>query len=192
MNVRLASIAEVISGYTFRERLDVYPDGDVAVIQMKNMDTEDRLRTGELPRVEIADLSDRQLLREGDLIFRSRGLFHTAAVLTEDLDQAVSAAPLMVIRLSSARVLPEYLRWFINHPSTQATLSALAAGTHVRTLNKAALENLDVPVPPVDRQRRIVEVASLGDREKALVKAISERRGKVLAEILARFARNTR
>jgi hypothetical protein len=189
---RLANVAEVISGYTFRERLDAYADGDVAVIQMKNMDTENRLQTGELPRVELADLSDRQLLREGDLIFRSRGLFYTAAAVTSSLGRAVAAAPLMVIRLSSPRLLPEYLRWFINHPSTQATLSALGAGTHVRTLNKVAIESLVIPVPSLERQRSIAELDDLGKREKVLASRIAEQRARVLEEILARHARNTR
>lgn len=190
--MRLASIAEVTSGYTFRERLDAYPDGDVAVLQMKNIDSEERVLAEDLPRVMLADLNVRQLLRDGDIIFRARGLFHTAAVLTENLGNAVAAAPLMLIRVSSSKVLPEYLRWFINHPRTQAKLKNLAAGSYVRTLNKSAIAKLEIPMLPLERQRQIVAIAELGQQEKAILNRLAETKTRLLEEILAREARNTR
>lgn len=192
MKIQLADIAEVTSGYTFRERLDAYPDGDVAVLQMKNIGPDDRVLTEDLPRIGLADLNARQLLREGDILFRARGHFHTAAVVSGNLNNAVAAAPLMLIRVSSQKVLPEYLRWFINHPRTQATLLNLAAGTHVRTLNKAAIEGLEVPLPPLKQQRQIAEIAELGQQEKALLSRIGEQKGRLLEEILSQVARNTR
>jgi len=188
----LKDIAQVISGYTFRERLDVYPDGDVAVIQMKNLDAQNRLCTDDLPRVDIADLGERQLLRQGDVIFRSRGTFHTAALFSEDVGRAVVAAPLMVIRLSGTKVLPEYLRWFINLPATQAKLSMLATGTHVQTVNKGAIEDIEIPIVQPVQQRRIAELAELSKYEQAISTRIAERKARVLEEMLARHAWNAR
>lgn len=190
--MKLADIAEISSGYTFRERLDAYPDGDVAVLQMKNISPDDRVLTQDLPRVGLADLNARQSLREGDILFRARGLFHTAAVLTGNLGNAVAAAPLMLIRVSSPKVSPEYLRWFINHPGTQAKLVNLAAGSYVRTLNKAAIAELDVPLPSLGRQRLIAAIAELGRQEAELLTQIAERKRRLLEEVLAQVARNTR
>lgn len=190
--MRLTDIAEISSGYTFRERLDAYPDGDVAVLQMKNISPDDKVLTEGLPRVGLADLNARQLLRGGDILFRARGLFHTAAVLTGSLGNAVAAAPLMLIRVYSPKVLPEYLRWFINHPGTQAKLMNLAAGSYVRTLNKAAIAELEVPLPSLGRQRQIAAIAELGRQEAEILKRIVKRKGRLLEEILAQVARNTR
>lgn len=190
--MKLTQIADISSGYTFRERLDAYPDGDIAVLQMKNISPDDKVLTEDLPRVGLMDLKPRQVLQAGDVLLRARGQFHTAAVVTGGLDKAVAAAPLMLIRVSSAKVLPEYLCWFINHPVTQAKLVNLAAGSYVRTLNKAAIEELEVPLPPVGRQRQIVEIAELGRQEKSLLTRIAERKGRLLEEILAHHARNTR
>jgi len=190
--MKLADIAEIWSGYTFRERLDAYPEGDVAVLQMKNISSDDRLLTEGLPRVGLVDLNARQVLREGDILFRARGQFHTAAVVSGNLGSAVAAAPLMLIRTKSQKVLPEYLRWFINHPGTQAKLINLAAGSYVRTLNKAAVEALELPLPPLEIQRQIAAVAELSQQEKKLLTELAERKGRLLEEILVRLARNTR
>lgn len=188
----LKDIVEIGSGYTFRERLDAYPDGDIAVVQMKNLGPDDCIKSADLPRVALADLGEKQLLKQGDILLRARGHFHTAAVVTESLGPAVAAAPLMLMRASPLKVLPEYLRWFINHPRTQAILVNLAVGTHVRTLNIAAIANLEIALPSLEQQHRIAAIAELGQKEKALLHQIAEQRGMLLDEILARHARNTR
>lgn len=186
--MELKTIAEVSSGYTFRERLEAFPKGDTAVIQMKNIDTADRLLLEDVPCVLLPGLSERQHLKPGDLILRARGLFHTVALVTESLANAVAAAPLMVIRITSRDVVPAYLRWFINLPSTQATLLSLAAGSHVRTLNKVAVENLDISVPAPERQQHIAQLAELGEREKVLAMKIAKKKSQLLEEILAQCA----
>jgi len=80
----------------------------------------------------------------------------------------IAAAPLMLLRVSDDRVIPAYVRWFINHPKTQASLSNLAAGTYVQTVGKAGLEGLEIPVPPLERQRQIAELADLAAQEQKL------------------------
>lgn len=187
--MKLASLSYITLGYTFRERLDAYPPGDIAVVQMKNLGPDDTLQSGDMPRVALPGFSEKQTLKKGDLILRARGLFYTASLLTENLGQAVIAAPLILIRVSSPKVLPEYLRWFINHPRTQASLANLATGSYVRTLNKQAVEELDITLPALERQRQIVAIAALGEKENALLDQIKKKRNKLLDAVLARYAR---
>lgn len=188
--VKLSELALVAVGYAFRERLDAYATGDVTVLQMKNIDDSDTLcLVDTAPRINLPNLNQRQCIRKGDLLLRARGQFHTAAEVTADMGRTIVAAPLMLIRVTSTGLLPAYLRWFINQPQTQSTLTALAAGTHVRSINKVVLENLQIPVPAIDKQRIIFEIAQLGEREKGLMAALSERRARVLGDTLAQYAR---
>lgn len=184
----LKDIAEIFSGYAFRERVSAFPSGETAVVQMKNIDSNDNLQLDNVPRVSIPDLNERQLLRQGDLLLRARGLFHTAAVVTQVIERAIAAAPLMVIRLKSPIAQPDYLRWFLNQQATQSLFVKLAAGSHVQTLNKAAIEDLAVPLPPTDRQTRIANLAELGTRERALAMLIAEKRANMLERKLVQSA----
>ncbi len=179
--IKLTELALVAVGYAFRERLDAYAAGDVAVLQMKNLDEADVLcLVDTAPRINLPNLNERQCIRKGDLLLRARGQFHTAAEVTSDMARTIVAAPLMLIRVTSTGLLPAYLRWFINQPQTQSTLTALAAGTHVRSINKVVLENLQVPVPPLDKQQRIVSIARLGEREQSLMRGLTECRAALL------------
>ncbi|CUA99300.1 restriction endonuclease subunit S [Thiomonas bhubaneswarensis] len=192
MNALLVDIAEVRMGYSFRSRLETDAEGDVAVIQMKDIDDTNLLHPEGLARVQMPDLKDRHLVQERDLLFRSRGMTNSAALAGGDLGRAVLAAPMLLIRPKTEIVEPAYLQWFINHPATQAVLSGQAAGTAVKMIGKSVLDGLVVALPPLDRQRLIVEIAQLASREAALLQELKERRKALLEGILLREAQEAR
>lgn len=188
MKTTLATIAEVRMGYSFRSRLETHAEGDVAVIQMKDIDDANLLHPERLVRVQMPDLKDRHLVQAGDLLFRSRGVTNSAALVGGSLGRAVLAAPMLLIRPQTEVVEPAYLQWFINHPSTQATLAGHAAGTAVKMIGKGVLDHLKVVLPPLEKQRRIVEVAQLASREATLLEELRGRRKALLEGILLRSA----
>ncbi|WP_058616504.1 restriction endonuclease subunit S [Tepidimonas taiwanensis] len=188
MKTSLATIAEVRMGYSFRSRLETDAEGDVAVIQMKDIDDANLLHPEGLARIQMPDLKDRHLVQEGDLLFRSRGVTNSAALVGQGIGRAVLAAPMLLIRPRTEIVEPAYLQWFINHPATQAVLAGQAAGTAVKMIGKGVLDGLEVALPPIDRQRLIVEVAQLASREAALLEKLRGRRKALLDGILWREA----
>lgn len=192
MNALLVDIAEVRMGYSFRSRLETDAEGDVAVIQMKDIDDTNLLHPEGLARIQMPDLKDRHLVQERDLLFRSRGMTNSAALAGGGLGRAVLAAPMLLIRPKTEIVEPAYLQWFINHPATQAVLSGQAAGTAVKMIGKSVLDGLVVALPPLDRQRLIVEIAQLASREAALLQELRERRKALLEGILLREAQEAR
>ncbi|WP_122799476.1 restriction endonuclease subunit S [Burkholderia pseudomallei] len=169
MDFALAAIAEVRMGYSFRSRLETDVDGDVAVIQMKDIDDSNLLHPEGLARIRMPDLKDRHLVQKGDLLFRSRGVTNSAALVGEGYERTVLAAPMLLIRPKTEIVEPGYLQWFINHPATQAVLAGRAAGTAVKMLGKAVLDGIEVVLPPLERQHLIVEVARLALREAEIL-----------------------
>lgn len=192
MNTPLIDIAEVRMGYSFRSRLETDAEGDVAVIQMKDIDDTNLLHPEGLARIQMPDLKDRHLVQEGDLLFRSRGMTNSAALVGGGLGRAVLAAPMLLIRPKAEIVEPVYLQWFINHPATRAVLAGQAAGTAVKMIGKGVLDDLVVALPPLEKQRLIVEVAQLASREAALLEELRGRRKALLEGILLREAQEAR
>lgn len=176
-------------GYSFRARLEHDPEGDVAVIQMKDIDEANLLRAEKAIRVALPKGKTHHLLREGDLLFRSRGRSNGAAMVPSDIPPAVLAAPMLLIR--PRKVLPNYLCWFINAPSTQAQLSAHAEGTSVRMISAEALKALQIPLPPVEMQQRIVQAALLAEQEQSLLTRIASLRQHMASHLLMKFAQES-
>jgi excinuclease UvrABC nuclease subunit len=186
--MELKEIAEVQMGYSFRARLEQLDAGGIAVIQMKDLTDQNRVDCGGLMRIDMEKVKEHHLVRPGDLVFRSRGLVTTSALLAEDPGTAVVAAPLLRIRVTHRNVLPEYLNWAINQWPAQMFLASHARGTVQQMIGKDALEKLEIGVPPLERQKVIVEMAELAEREQALMKKLAERRHQYLSATLLRLA----
>ncbi|MBP6228628.1 MAG: restriction endonuclease subunit S [Pseudomonadales bacterium] len=176
-------------GYPFRARLEHDPQGDVTVIQMKDIDDANLLHAEDAIRVALPKGKTHHLLRAGDLLFRSRGRSNGAALVLDGIASAVLTAPMLLIRPHG--VLPEYLCWYINAPATQAQLGALAEGTSVRMISAEALKVLDVPLPALAAQRSIVQAAALAEQEQSLLAQIAALRQRVTTHLLMKIAHET-
>jgi hypothetical protein len=184
--MNLGELAQVQMGYPFRSRVEHDPQGDVAVIQMRDIDDANLLHAEAAIRVALPKGKPHHLLRAGDLLFRSRGRSNGAALVLDGIGLAVLSSPMLLIRPHG--VLPEYLCWYINASTTQAQLAALAEGTSVRMISAEALKALDVPLPPRTAQRRIVQAAALAEQEQALLTRIGTLRQRLLTNRLMKFA----
>lgn len=163
----LAKLADIQMGYAFRSRLEHDPAGNVAVIQMSDIDDDDLLHEAGAMRIAFPEDKKHHLLQPGDILFRSRGRSNGAAIVTSTVGHAILSAPLLLIR--SHGVLPEYLLWYLNTPHMQRQFGALSEGTSVRMISAEALKSLDVPLPPTHTQQHIAEVATLARREQQLL-----------------------
>lgn len=188
--IQLSQIAEIRMGYPFRSRLEHDPAGDIAVIQMKDIDESNLLHVEETVRLTLPNVKRHHLVQEGDVLFRSRGRTNSAALVVGKVAPAVLAAPMLLIRPKG--VLPAYLHWFINLPMTQTLLGGRAEGTSVRMVGKAALEALPVPLPPPPKQMGVVELAALAAQEQHLMSQIAAKRRTLIDEMLMRYAQETR
>lgn len=184
--MNLGGLAEIQMGYPFRSRLEHDPQGDVAVIQMKDIDDANLLHAEEAIRVTLPKGKTHHLLRAGDLLFRSRGRSNGAALIAEGIGPTVLAAPMLLIR--PHKVLPAYLCWYINTPATQSQLATLAEGTSVRMISAEALKALEVPLPSLAAQQRIVQAAALADQERTLLARIATVRQRLTTHLLMKHA----
>lgn len=183
----IGELAEVQMGYPFRTRLEHDPRGDVAVIQMKDIDDANLLHADQAIKVALPRGKARHLLRAGDLLFRSRGRSNGAAEVLDGIGPAVLSAPMLLIRPHG--VLPAYLCWYINAAATQDQLAAMAEGTSVRMISAEALKALEVPLPSLAAQQRIVQVAALSEQEQSLLARVTTLRQRLNTHILMTFAR---
>ena len=176
-------------GYSFRSRLEVSKRGEVAVIQMKDLRDDNTVGCDGLTMIDMESVKDHHLVRKGELLFRSRGLVSNSAIVLEDPGRAIVAAPLLRIRITkSDRFLPEYLNWYLSQREAQMFLTSRAIGSAQKMISKEVLEELELFLPSLEKQKKIVELASLSAREQALLVGLAEKRKLYISKILLRFA----
>lgn len=188
--MRLAELSDIHSGYTARGKLEPLPEGGVPALQLRDVGTESAAPGPDFQRYDLGKLPDRYFVRGGEVVFRSRGEPNAAAAIRDPLPEpAVVIVPLVIVRPDRARVLPEYLAWAINQPDAQRRLGAEAQGTSLRMIPMAVLENLEIAVPDLPTQKRIVELDALARQEGKLLQQLAARREELVSAILGEAAK---
>lgn len=177
-------------GYSFRQRLETSQNGEIAVIQMKDLGDNNTVACNDLVRINMKNMKQRHFVIKDDLIFRSRGQLNTTAILLKNPGMAVVAAPLLRIRvLEPNEVLPKYLNWYISQRDAQVFLTSRAKGTTQSMISKQTIEDLDLVLPSLDKQRLIVELATLSAQEQTLTHTLDNKRQQYISTVLMQFAK---
>ena len=183
--MNLKTLAILMAGHPLRGSIDHTPGGEVAVVQMKDVDPENGIQKDRFYRVNLTGRKKPDYLRQGDILFVGRGYRIFAVLVDEDLKQTVASPHFFILRIKSERpVRPDYLVWYINHTRAQRYFSKHVAGTALPHINRQTLEDLPVILPPLQVQERIVNAHRCRLKEKALLETLIEKKKLFLDELL--------
>lgn len=181
----LKTLAILMAGQPLRGSIENVPDGEVAVVQMKDVDPENGLQKDRLYHINLTGRKKPDYLRQGDILFVGRGYRIFAVLVEEDLKQTVASPHFFILRIKSERLIrPDYLAWYINHTRAQRYFSKHVAGTALPHINRQTLEDLPVILPPLQVQDQIVNAHRCRLKEKALLETLIEKKKLFLDELL--------
>lgn len=184
----LIDIASIRSGHLFRGKINADVAGSLKVIQIGDITPDARLKEAGLTRISLLDIKPSQLLAPGECLFISRGQRKQAVALPPTIAETIATSQFFVLR-PVEWVMPEYLAWYINQRPAQRYIEERSRGSAVTLINLEALKMLEVPVPTLDVQRRIVRIDQLRRREKELLQKIQQKRDVLLDTALVNATR---
>jgi hypothetical protein len=172
--IDLKKVATFVAGHPLRGSIEHAPDGDMAVVQMKDVHPEGRINLNQLYRVVLTGRKKPDYLHAGDILFVGRGYRIFAVLIERDLDQTVAGPHFFIIRVKKGKALvrPDYLAWYLNHNQAQRYFSQHVAGTALPHIYRSALEDLPIVVPPLEVQTRIVKAHDCHLKEKSLLEKL--------------------
>ncbi len=158
--------------------------GEIVYLQAKHFDENGELAEILYPDLEADSKIQKHLLKKGDVLFAAKGTRNFAAWYENEEVPAVASTSFFVIRLHDRNILPGYLTWFLNHPSTQSLLKGQARGSSIASISKAVLSELEIPVPNVQKQELILKIFKLRNKEKNLKQQIENLREREIQHLL--------
>ncbi|HMO41379.1 MAG TPA: restriction endonuclease subunit S [Saprospiraceae bacterium] len=112
------------------------------------------------------------LLQDGDVLFMAKGDRHQACLYRQEMGRAIASTSFLVVRIQDDKIMPAYLQWFLNTAILQKRLASLARGTHIPSISKKTLQELEIHIPSLSTQEAIIDIHALWQREQELSKAL--------------------
>lgn len=156
--------------------------GELVYMQSKYFDENGKLLSVLRADIAAEGISEKHLLKNGDVLFAAKGTKNFAAVFEHHNIPAVASTSFFVMRPSDQKVLPQYLAWFLNNHTTQTLLKGQAIGTSIPSISKQVLENLEITVPGMETQKAILQITKLRNKEKSLKQKIETLREKQIQQ----------
>ena len=180
--MELKKMAIIQSGYISRFKIEPREDGTHFLLQARDIDAERfTYKADNLVRFS-PDLSRKDwILKTNDVLFMSRGTRNYSILIKEIPDRVLAAACFFIVRLSSDQVLPDYLCWYLNQPQVEHYLSRHSGrGVHMPVVRRSVLENINIPIPPIEVQVKITKLDVLLQNEMELLDKLAGKRKKLI------------
>jgi hypothetical protein len=184
VTINLATIAEIFSGYTFRTQLKADPEGDTHVIQFRDVQDFRQINPSSPVRIKARKIPARHFLTPYDVLFLAKSQYNYAIPYEPTFQQAAASSMFLILRVKDEQLHPHYLAWYLNQNPAQNFLKNRAAGTYIRNIPKKDLGELPVPIPPIDKQKSIVDINRLQNEETRLAREITRKRQQLVQQQL--------
>jgi type I restriction enzyme S subunit len=106
---------------------------------------------------------DGAVLRDGDIVFARTGATTGKSFLIQDPPTGAVFASYLIRVRPSDRMWPAYLAHYFRSPGYWSQIEARSQGAAQEGVNATKLADLEVPLPPLDEQRRIAAILDKAD-----------------------------
>ncbi len=159
-------------------------EGNIVYLQAKHFDENGMLLSTLYPDLMSEGISNKHLLRNDDVLFAAKGSKNFAAVFEAHNAPSVASTSFFVFRITDKMILPQFLVWYLNHPTAQEILKRTARGTSIPSIRKSVLEELEILIPNMETQKAILKITNLHNTEKKLKKEIELLREKQIQQLI--------
>lgn len=161
MKVRLGDIASIVSGGTPKSAVSDYWGGNIQWVTPADLSNLAGAYISTTPRTLTESglrNSSAVILPPGSVLLSSRAPIGHVAITSAPMATNQGFKSLVPLR---DRAEPKYLYYWLR--ANKALLQSLGNGATFKELSKAAVERVEVPLPPLEEQRRIAALLDHAD-----------------------------
>ncbi len=174
----------IFGGYSFRGRIENEKDGNIFVIQMKDLSNNYSRIENTMVQIKGDKIKDKYHLQKEDILFTAKGANNYALIYDLDLPIAIAASAFFVIRINREIANPYFVAWYINQRKVQQYLKENMAGTYIPNININTVKEMKIRIPSLEKQNRIVKLDILMQREQDIMESVKEKRRMLLETVL--------
>lgn len=162
----LSDFTDISTGHPFRSKIKPIAGTGAYAVQLKDVSPWGEILWAGVTETRPTTVSP-GWLADGDVLLAARGS-QNRAVLVTNPPKALAAPHWYVIRCRDNKLLPAFLVWQLNRRPAQSWFQRESAGTTTKNLRLESVAKLEIAVPPIKEQQRIIAIADAAARERKL------------------------
>jgi restriction endonuclease S subunit len=182
--MELKNIVSIKIGYPVRSRAEPKPDGDLVLIQMKDVSEEAGVDTSNLFLIKHVGRKLPEFLQPGDLLFYARGHKFFTVLVKNVPKNTVASSQFFIIKIKEKCITPEYLNYYINSSISQKYFESRKVGSAVTYISRDVLAELPIVIPDIMTQKKIVDIEQSWNIEKSLLNQLINRKHQLVEKIV--------
>lgn len=181
---KLGDMTDIHSGYLFKKEDKASSKKGFYAIQPKDLTKSGRIVWPNYQTPVTTEPQPVHYLRKSDVLFLSKMNPRPVFVETQpEHSNTIASSHFFIIRPTSKEVLPEYLYWFLNQQDTRKYIRSVAAGSSILNVKKSDLQEIQVPLPSLEMQKKIADLAALSERYKEIQQSLNEKTERLVEHI---------
>ena len=168
----LSDLCAIKPGHPFRGAIRPRPDGEALVVQMRDIGAAADIDWSGVIRTALPGRKTPDWLADGDILLPSVGDALRPAHVTRPPNDAVCSPHLHLLKPDQSRIRPGFLVWLLTQPAVRNQLARRMAGSAVKSITRASLSSLALPVPGLETQDDILAFAGAARQERDALNAL--------------------
>lgn len=161
----LKNCCDLMSGFQFKTQ----EGDDYKIIKLKDVTSDGRIDYDNLDTFSYEKDISKFLLSDGDIIFKAKSVENIAALIDKNIDGLVAFSGYIIVKIKEEykdKILPGYLEIYLNSEKSQEYFKVNAEGSALPIIKIKTLEQLEIDVIPIEKQKELVEIYKLIKEEK--------------------------
>lgn len=183
MKTKLGDICEIQSGLYVKP--DERKENSAVLVNLKDFDENlDFIEPSAF--TDPLEIKEKYIIGKNDVLVSTKLKFKAYRLprLTDDIFVATNS--FAILRPKDQNILPDYLKWYINHPDRKAFFSFAVQGTpRVPYIRVKKLAEMKIDLPDLETQKQFVSIDSLMKREKQLTQKILNKKEMYIQTLLS-------
>lgn len=182
--MKIGEIAEIRTGYSFREAIVASENGDLPVIQFKDVGEIAVSSTKDCVYISSEKIKSSHFLKFNDVLLSNRGNYKSSVFKCHE--NCIASGVFFVLTLKNNEFLPEFVATYLNSSAGQKKLLSRQNKSGLKAIIRSELEQVELPNIPLEKQKQIVEFFSLYQKEVEIIEKIQQNKKKLVDFIISK------
>lgn len=191
--MRLKDVSIIRTGLVTARKKASAVDSEIIsykAVTLKSFNTNGSLIVDNLDTfVSKEKIKETYLTQANDVLIRLREP-NIAIYINSDNSNLVIPSFVATIRIDKTKVSSKFLTYYLNSTTAKRALNRSITGTAINMIKTKELEDLEIKLPSLEEQKKIVEFLDLTSKEMDLLEELKKEKEKYYSEIFNNILKN--